>query len=138
MHGGLDVVVGSPFIDTRERSAAGWLRLLTQTLGVADAVAPQAGCIPFGKRREAGLWLPHPIEQAAITRAVELHTEGLSLRSICLMLDEEGHKPRAGGKWKATTLRDVLLREKAAHYVRSAGQRRRNARATGKKVVAAS
>jgi len=138
MHGGLDVVIGSPFIDTRERSTAGWLRMLNQTLGVADAVPPQAGAVPFGKRREAGLWMPHLDEQQTIARAVELHLEGLSLRSICAVLDQEGRTPRAGGKWKATTLREVLLREKSAHYARSTGQRGRPARAAGKKVATTS
>lgn len=138
LHGGLDVVAGSPFIDTRERSTAGWLGLLRQTLGVTDAAPPQAGCVPFGRRREGGLWLPHPEEQRAIARAVELHLEGMSLRSICAVLDQEGHGPRAGGKWKATTLRDVLLREKSAHYAKSVGQRGRPARAVGKKVATTS
>ena len=53
--------------------------------------------------------VPNTHEQDAIARALELQSDGHSIRTICRMLDEEGFEPR-GSSWHVTTLARLLKR----------------------------
>ncbi|MCA9641694.1 MAG: recombinase family protein [Myxococcales bacterium] len=53
-------------------------------------------------------------EAATVARIVELRAEGLTLRAIAAALAAEGHATKSGGRWHASTVRNVLRRAEAA------------------------
>lgn len=71
------------------------------------------GPLPIGYRRAAdGVTLePHPEEQVAIERVLELRAEGVSYRKIAQLLGDEGH-PARGARWHKTTLVEIVRRAK--------------------------
>ncbi|WP_280305083.1 recombinase family protein [Nocardia neocaledoniensis] len=58
-----------------------------------------------------GALVAEPSERAAVTRMLELHAEGRSLRQIVSVLTEEGVPTKRGGRWQANTVRRILDRE---------------------------
>ena len=66
----------------------------------------------FGYRSEAKAFalIAHDVEQATITRIVELRTAGASLRAMAVTLTAEGHQPKRGGRWHPESLRRILAR----------------------------
>jgi DNA invertase Pin-like site-specific DNA recombinase len=70
---------------------------------------------PFGYRLLDGGGLETvPGEQAAITRAHELHRAGLSLRKVAATLDQEGHRTRTGRPWVPEQIRRALTSRSTA------------------------
>jgi hypothetical protein len=69
-----------------------------------------SGAPPFGMRIERGQLVPDEREQAVIERIGELRTEGHSLRAICTILAEEGHRPRRAAQWRPGTLNEIIKR----------------------------
>jgi DNA invertase Pin-like site-specific DNA recombinase len=49
-------------------------------------------------------------EMETVCRIQELKKQELSLRMMCLVLTEEGHKTKRGGKWHPQTVRNILDR----------------------------
>lgn len=49
-------------------------------------------------------------EQETVARIVELREQGLSLRKIGDVLEEEGRKTKRGGRWQAQTIATILER----------------------------
>ncbi|WP_428304990.1 recombinase family protein [Lacipirellula sp.] len=82
-----------------ERSTIG--ERTSQALQVKIARGERVGSVKYGYRlRTDGVTLVEDAaEQAVIQRARELRRDGLVLRSICEVLSEEGHRPRAGVTW---------------------------------------
>jgi DNA invertase Pin-like site-specific DNA recombinase len=68
------------------------------------------GAPAFGLTAEDKALVPEAAEQATITRIVELHRAGASLRSIAATLDAEGRKPKRGDRWHPQTIARVLER----------------------------
>lgn len=60
-----------------------------------------------GRERDAA---PHPDEQAAVSRIVELRKAGTPYRAIAAALDAEGLKPRRAASWSAMSVRNVAVR----------------------------
>jgi DNA invertase Pin-like site-specific DNA recombinase len=58
-----------------------------------------AGRPPYGYRATRGALEPVPDEQAAIGEAIELRSQGMSLRQIARQLTEHGHRPKGSGVW---------------------------------------
>jgi DNA invertase Pin-like site-specific DNA recombinase len=65
------------------------------------------GVPPLGYRIVRGRLVEDSDEQAALTRARQLQSEGLSLRKISLRLRVEGYRPR-GTSWHVSTLHRAL------------------------------
>ena len=64
-----------------------------------------------GRDRDAA---PHPNEQRAVVRIVELRRSGRSYRQIAAALDHEGLRPRRAETWSAMAVRNVATREGVA------------------------
>jgi DNA invertase Pin-like site-specific DNA recombinase len=56
----------------------------------------------------------HPHEQAVLTRAITLRSQGLPYGQIASQLDVEGLRPRSGQRWYPATVRRILLANAAA------------------------
>lgn len=54
--------------------------------------------------------VPSSSEQDTINRIIELRKRGGSLRAICELITEEGHKTKRGGKWRPKIIRSILKR----------------------------
>jgi hypothetical protein len=91
---------------TRFLEFAGW----RQTPRPPRTPFELSGAPPFGMRIERGQLVPDEREQAVIERIGELRTEGHSLRSICTILAEEGHRPRRAAQWRPGTLNEIIKR----------------------------
>lgn len=76
-------------------------------LAVKKARGERVGGIPFGKHLTACGLAADVWEEAAITRAKDLHAAGRSLRAIVAALTEEGHKPR-GKRWHVSGVARML------------------------------
>jgi DNA invertase Pin-like site-specific DNA recombinase len=61
-----------------------------------------------GKARDAA---PHPDEQRAVARILELRTAGQPYRTIAAALDAEVLRPRRAERWSAMAVRNVAVRE---------------------------
>lgn len=68
---------------------------------------------PYGFRREGGLLVELPEEQAVIQRIQFLRAEGSSLRKIAATLNGEGVTGKTGKLWAAKTVLDCLRLNKA-------------------------
>jgi site-specific DNA recombinase len=84
----------------------------------ADGV--KVGPAPLGARhseeRDAAgrrLIVADQAEQAVIARIVELHSQGLSVRTIAERMTEEGRPTKSGGRWHPTTVQRILARARA-------------------------
>lgn len=77
--------------------------------GYVGRGSPRLGQVAVG-----GELVADPDEQRAIARIVELDGEGLSLRQIAARLDEDGFRPKRGGRWHPTVVRRVLARVEPA------------------------
>jgi DNA invertase Pin-like site-specific DNA recombinase len=66
------------------------------------------GSPPFGFRAEGGELVPEPREQEAIRLAVELRSQGHSLREVGLALSDAGHTSKRGGSWHPTTVARLI------------------------------
>ena len=55
-----------------------------------------------------GVLKPNPIEQKAMARAKQLREKNISLRKIGKTLANEGHHPRNGGGWHATSVNTLI------------------------------
>lgn len=51
-----------------------------------------------------------PSEAATLARIRELHAEGLSLRAMIVVLDEEGHRPKRSDRWHPQSLKRIVDR----------------------------
>lgn len=69
------------------------------------------GVAPFGYKPDAqNLYIEASVEeQSALSRMLELHTQGISIRRIATTLEAEGHVPR-GARWHATTVARMIKR----------------------------
>lgn len=81
----------------------------------ADAGQHATGAYAFGytgagkgRSRDAA---PHPAEQRALSRMLELRSAGRSYREIAAALDAEGFAPRKAAQWSAMAVRNVVVRE---------------------------
>jgi recombinase len=63
------------------------------------------GMKPFGHAED---------ERLTVTRIVELRGTGMALDKIALALNAEGHKPKYGQRWHASSVSNVLKREAVA------------------------
>ena len=73
------------------------------------------GSIPFGYDVQPGpdgtrCLVPNAAEQATIAVMSRLHDQGYSLRAIAAELDRQGLAPKAGGRWQAKSIANVLGR----------------------------
>lgn len=68
------------------------------------------GSPPFGYRAEGGALVPEEREQAVLARAVQLRSQGNSLRQVATILNAEGLAPKRLGSWHPTSLARVLKR----------------------------
>ncbi len=66
------------------------------------------GQTPFGWKKERGKLAFHGAEQKIISRMVEARRAGLSLHAIARTLSEEGVKTKAGGRWHAKSVSQIL------------------------------
>lgn len=71
------------------------------------------GAPAYGARAEAGELVDDAREQAAIRRAVELHQQGHSLRTIAAELTNDGHAPKRGQQWHPQTVARLIRRHSA-------------------------
>lgn len=80
-------------------------RLAYDHLGLPQLLeeTPARGAPPLGETAQ---------EAATVARAVELKSEGLSLRAIAERLTLEGRRTKRGGTWSAEAIRKVLQRSK--------------------------
>jgi DNA invertase Pin-like site-specific DNA recombinase len=71
------------------------------------------GTVPYGSilGPDGRSLIPCPAERSAIAEARQLATEGRSLRAIAAALDASGVPPKSGGRWSASTIRSLLLRD---------------------------
>jgi site-specific DNA recombinase len=73
------------------------------------------GSVPFGFVSELvdSRWmlLPNIEEQRTIEMMLDLHQAGRSLREIGSTLEDQGRKPRSGGRWHAKVLASIIERE---------------------------
>jgi DNA invertase Pin-like site-specific DNA recombinase len=78
-------------------------------LALKKARGERTGGIPYGFAVTArGQLLPHPEEQATVTRARVLRAEGKSLRQVAAALVAEERRPRNGGGWAIQTIRRIV------------------------------
>jgi DNA invertase Pin-like site-specific DNA recombinase len=68
------------------------------------------GAPPFGYRAEAGELVADDEEQLTLARIEELRGDGLSLRAIADVLDEESRRPRRGERWHPKVIASALAR----------------------------
>ena len=69
----------------------------------------RVGQIPFGKMTRDGVnLLDDENEQATIRFIVEQRTRGVPFVKIAAVLNEEGHRTKANGRWHETTVRRIL------------------------------
>jgi DNA invertase Pin-like site-specific DNA recombinase len=54
--------------------------------------------------------ITNPVEQAALTRILELRAQGQSYRAICATLDSEGLRPRRAAAWSPAVVRVIAQR----------------------------
>ncbi|WP_432477204.1 recombinase family protein [Nocardioides sp. GXQ0305] len=66
------------------------------------------GSPPFGYRADGGELVPDEREQVVLARAVQLRSEGMSLREAGAVLDAEGLKPKRSRNWHPTSLARAL------------------------------
>lgn len=72
----------------------------------------RVGGIPFGMRcGDDGKLCAEPVEVAAVERAYELRSSGVSIRKIAAALQGEGFAHR-GKRWHATTVARLLMRRR--------------------------
>lgn len=93
-------------------------------LGARRRRGRRTGTVPFGdelvddgERTRAdlpGRLVPNHHERAAIAWMVRARAQGLSLRAICRHLDAQGPPPRGGGKWRPSTVSDLIRRHQPA------------------------
>jgi DNA invertase Pin-like site-specific DNA recombinase len=62
----------------------------------------------FGYRAEGGALVERPEEQAVIAEARKLRAGGASLRGIAHELEQQGVRPRSGGRWHAITVSRIV------------------------------
>lgn len=80
-------------------------RIKAEHGGHASGVYPYGSRgVSDGRRIDAA---PHPTEQVAVERIVELRRRGESYRAIAASLDSEGLKPRRAATWSAMSVRSV-------------------------------
>lgn len=63
---------------------------------------------PLGYKADGGALVVDDVEHATVDRITELRSKGVSLRSICEALTDEGLTPKGGGRWHPETVRKVL------------------------------
>lgn len=68
------------------------------------------GSPPYGLRAQDRQLVVDDREAAALERIGRLHAEGMSLRAMIEVLDDEGHAPKRGGRWHPQTLARVVAR----------------------------
>ena len=97
-------------------SVAQWER---EAIGERTATALQhkrangeytGGQVPYGwtVAQDRTTLEPAPSEQATIKAARRLRAQGHSLRTVGAMLAEDGHYPRRGTRWYASSVRGLL------------------------------
>ena len=67
--------------------------------------SPGYGFVARDKELEAD-----PVEQAALSRMIELQRQGLSLRAIASTLTIEGHRPKRAAKWHPHVIGRIIAR----------------------------
>ena len=80
--------------------------------GRAKRCQAQVGWTRTGERNQDGRQIVADVkgEVATVRRIVQLRERGLTLRAIAAALQDEGRPTKAGGKWHASTVRNVLRR----------------------------
>ena len=66
-----------------------------------------------GKKEGRKPYGTKPGEDASLARMQALAKQEYSAKTICEFLDDEGYRPRGGGKWHKTAVQRILSREKA-------------------------
>ena len=104
----------------RERGFRNTPELTKAALARLKANGVQLGAAALGWRHTgevdaAGRRLVEPVasEAATVARILELRAEGRSLRAIGEVLNAEGHRTKAGGRWHAMTIQRVLERRES-------------------------
>ena len=100
------------FRNTRELTRAALARLKADGVQLGGAAL---GWRHTGKKDASGRCTLEPVasEAATVARILELRAEGRSLRAIVAVLDAEGHRPKTGSRWHATTIQRVLERRES-------------------------
>jgi DNA invertase Pin-like site-specific DNA recombinase len=73
--------------------------------------------VPLGYRREGDMLLEDPDELATVTRIMEARAAGQSYQAIADRLNIESAPTKKGGKWYASTVRQVALNNLYAEIV---------------------
>jgi len=83
-----------------------------QRMGRAVGGKPPYGWRKIGVARpgEPARLEPVPAEQEVLGLISDLRSSGLSYAAIAAYLDEHGYLPRNGGRWQASTIRQIILR----------------------------
>jgi DNA invertase Pin-like site-specific DNA recombinase len=76
----------------------------------AEAGGYAVGAPPYGFRAHHGQLVPDDDEQRAIALARRLRRDGLSFRAIARALEEQGCRPKRGGRWHPTQVARILRR----------------------------
>ena len=71
------------------------------------------GAAPFGHIATEGRLVEDEVEQRVIARMMEMRKDGQSLREIARALNEEGVRPKRGGRWHPATVSRVVERATA-------------------------
>ena len=70
------------------------------------------GQLPYGFDRDGDDMIKNASEQAVIADIVTRRNEGATLTSIADELNERGLQGKAGGKWYASTVKNVITYQK--------------------------
>lgn len=84
------------------------LRLASGRRRKAEKGGYAYGSPAYGFRAVDGALVPDAGEQKVIARALELRSEGASLRTIAETLTAEGHRPKRGSVWHPPTVARML------------------------------
>ncbi|MBI3558475.1 MAG: recombinase family protein [Deltaproteobacteria bacterium] len=68
------------------------------------------GQIPYGWKRREGKLVPYRIEQLVIERMKRARVQGMSLHEIARRLNSSGTPTKAGGRWHAKSISQILSR----------------------------
>lgn len=70
------------------------------------------GPAPYGWTAQHGALTPHPQEQVALARMLELSSAGLTTREVAEVLRHEGHPTKRGGNWSGPVVARILARNR--------------------------
>ncbi|MFQ5986187.1 MAG: recombinase family protein [Thermoplasmata archaeon] len=69
---------------------------------------PRTRMTPYGYRRKKGALVPDPEEAFAVADFFRLYQDGMSLRQIADLANQQSIPTSRGGRWGASTIRHIL------------------------------